>query len=201
MGIPILIIGESGAGKTTSLRNFPADKVQIFGVTGKMLPFKNKLPYIKNATYEDIGRELKKQEKKVYIIDDSQYLLAFELFARVKEAGYTKFTDIAVRFKKMLDYINTLPDDVRVYLLHHSETTELGKIKAKTVGKMLDSQLTIEGLFNIVLHATTLDNKHVFETTTHGGSIAKAPLEMFPEIIENDLYEVDKIICNYWGLE
>lgn len=200
MGIPVLIIGESGSGKTTSLRHLSPDQTLIMGVTGKLLPFKNKIPYVKNISYEGIWEQLKKKDKKIYVIDDSQYLLAFELFARAKEQGYGKFTDIAIRFKKMLDYINKLPDNIRVYLLHHSETTDLGKTKAKTVGKMLDSQLTLEGLFNIVLHATTLDGKYIFETTNASNTTAKAPLEMLPEVVENDLKLIDDEICKYWGL-
>ena len=201
MGIPVLILGESGSGKSTSMRNFDPSELTVFNVANKLLPFRKKLNVINNAGYGTIGKELQKQEKKIYVIDDSQYLLAFELFNRAKEKGYEKFTDIAVRFEKMLDYIiKGTPDDCIVYLLHHCETTDTGKIKAKTVGKMLDNQLTIEGLFSIVLYAFVEDDKHLFRTTNDGFCPAKAPMGMFEPIIDNDLKFVDTTIREYYNL-
>ena len=152
MGIPVLIIGESGSGKSASLRNFNEDDLLIFNVASKPLPFRKKLNSIKKATYNVIAKELSKKQYNRYVIDDSQYLLAFDSFNRAKETGYAKFTDMAVRFQKMITFIiEGLPDDTIVYFLHHCEQTENGKIKAKTIGKMLDNQLTVEGLFSIVL--------------------------------------------------
>lgn len=201
MGIPVLILGESGSGKSTSMRNFDPSELTVFNVANKLLPFRKKLNVINNAGYGTIGKELQKQEKKIYVIDDSQYLLAFELFNRVKEKGYDKFTDIAVRFEKMLNYIiKGTPEDCIVYLLHHCETTDTGKIKAKTVGKMLDNQLTVEGLFSIVLYAFIEDNKHLFRTTNDGFCPAKAPMGMFEPIIDNDLKFVDTTIREYYKL-
>ena len=201
MGIPVLILGESGSGKSTSMRNFDPSELTVFNVANKLLPFRKKLNVINNAGYGAIGKELQKQEKKIYVIDDSQYLLAFELFNRVKEKGYDKFTDIAVRFEKMLNYIiKGTPEDCIVYLLHHCETTDTGKIKAKTVGKMLDNQLTVEGLFSIVLYAFVEDDKHLFRTTNDGFCPAKAPMGMFEPIIDNDLKFVDTTIREYYDL-
>lgn len=201
MGIPVLILGESGSGKSTSMRNFDPSELTVFNVANKLLPFRKKLNVINNAGYGTIGKELQKQEKKIYVIDDSQYLLAFELFNRVKEKGYDKFTDIAVRFEKMLNYIiKGTPEDCIVYLLHHCETTDTGKIKAKTVGKMLDNQLTVEGLFSIVLYAFVEDDKHLFRTTNDGFCPAKAPMGMFEPIIDNDLKFVDTTIREYYDL-
>ncbi len=201
MGIPVLILGESGSGKSTSMRNFDPSELTVFNVANKLLPFRKKLNVINNAGYGTIGKELQKQEKKIYVIDDSQYLLAFELFNRAKEKGYDKFTDIAVRFEKMLDYIiKGTPEDCIVYLLHHCETTDTGKIKAKTVGKMLDNQLTVEGLFSIVLYAFVEDDKHLFRTTNDGFCPAKAPMGMFEPIIDNDLKFVDTTIREYYNL-
>ena len=201
MGIPVLILGESGSGKSTSMRNFDPSELTVFNVANKLLPFRKKLNVINNAGYGTIGKELQKQEKKIYVIDDSQYLLAFELFNRAKEKGYDKFTDIAVGFEKMLDYIiKGTPEDCIVYLLHHCETTDTGKIKAKTVGKMLDNQLTVEGLFSIVLYAFVEDDKHLFRTTNDGFCPAKAPMGMFEPIIDNDLKFVDTTIREYYKL-
>lgn len=201
MGIPVLILGESGSGKSTSLRNFNENEVAVFNVANKLLPFRKKLHVVKNATYGVIGKTLEQQEKKIYVIDDSQYLLAFEMFDRAKETGYNKFTDIAVRFRNMLDYIITkLPDDVIVYFLHHVETTETGKVKAKTIGKMLDNQLTVEGLFSIVLYCKVDGDRHIFETQSDGYTTAKSPMEMFDLIIDNDLKFVDDKIREYYEL-
>ena len=201
MGIAVLILGSSGSGKSTSLRNFKEDEVCVLNVAGKPLPFKGKLPMVQNATYDSIGTTLQEGKYKTYIVDDSQYLLAFEMFDRAKETGYNKFTDIAVRFKNMLSYVaQKLPDDVIVYFLHHTEETDTGRIKAKTVGKMLDNQLTVEGLFSIVLLATTDGVSYKFITQTDGVTPAKSPMGMFDREIDNDLKLVDKTIREYWSL-
>ncbi len=201
MGIPVLILGESGSGKSSSLRNFEPDEVLVLNVANKPLPFRKKLPNIKNARYTEIGQTLQKGEYKTYVVDDSQYLLAFEIFDRAKETGYGKFTDIAVRFRNMLDFvIRGLPDDVIVYFMHHVETTDAGKVKAKTVGKMLDSQLTLEGLFSIVLLCVADGQTHKFITQSDGYTTAKSPMDMFPAEIDNDLKMVDKTIREYWEL-
>lgn len=201
MGVPVLILGESGSGKSTSLRNFEPGEVLIFNVANKPLPFRKKLDTVANATYASIGKEMEKKEYKTYVVDDSQYLLAFEMFDRAKEVGYQKFTDIALRFRNMLDYIiKKMPDDTIVYFLHHSELTDTGRIKAKTVGKMLDNQLTVEGLFSIVLIAQTDGMNHKFVTQSDGYTTAKSPIEMFDKEIDNDLKLVDQTIREYWGL-
>lgn len=201
MGMPVLILGESGSGKSTSLRNFSEKEILIFNVANKALPFRKKLKTINNATYEIIGKELLKKEYKTYVIDDSQYLLAFEMFDRAKETGYNKFTDIALRFRNMLDFIiRKMPDNVIVYFLHHCETTETGKIKAKTVGKMLDNQLTVEGLFSIVLLCQSDGMTHKFITQSDGYTTAKSPMEMFDLEIDNDLKIVDQTIRKYYEL-
>lgn len=194
-------MGDSGSGKSTSLRNFTDKDIKILNVASKPLPFRKKLPVINNATYEIIGKELIKKEFKSYAIDDSQYLLAFEMFDRAKETGYGKFTDIAVRFRNMIDFIiKKMPDDVIVYFLHHTETTDSGKIKAKTVGKMLDSQLTVEGLFSIVLVCSADGGEHKFITQSDGYTTAKSPMEMFDLEIDNDLKMVDQTIREYWEI-
>lgn len=201
MGVPVLILGESGSGKSTSLRNFEQDEVLIFNVASKPLPFRKKLNSIQKATYELIGKTLQHLEYKKYVIDDSQYLLAFDSFNRAKETGYGKFTDMAVRFQKMITYIiEGLPDDVIVYFLHHCEQTETGKIKAKTIGKMLDNQLTVEGLFSIVLLCQADGTSHKFITQSDGHTTCKSPMEMFDMEIDNDLKMVDTTIREYYGL-
>ena len=210
MGIPVLILGESGSGKSASLRNFDPGKVAIFNVAGKPLPFRAKLPSIstvkqgdnfRRVNYTDITAGLSRGKVKSYVIDDSQYLMAFEELDRAKETGYNKFTDMALNFSGLVRYIiDFLPQDTIVYFLHHVETTEQGKIKAKTVGKMIDSKLTLEGLFSIVLLCEASADGHHFITQSDGYTTAKSPMEMFDKVIDNDLAMVDTTIREYWNL-
>ena len=201
MGIPVLILGESGSGKSASMRNFAPEEVSIFAVASKPLPFRKKLPKVDEATYNIIYRGIKQSKKKTFVIDDSQYLMAFELFARVDEKGYDKFTRIAVNFKNLLTFIiNETPKDVIVYLLHHTEIVD-DKIKMKTVGKMLDQQLTVEGLFSIILLCQTDGTKHKFITQSDGSTLARSPMDMFPLEIDNDLKYVDETIRKYYFTE
>ena len=201
MGIPVLILGPSGSGKSTALRNFDEKEIGIFNVAGKRLPFTKKLPIVNNANYNIIARTLKAANKKIYAIDDSQYLMAFESFEHAKETGYGKFTNMAVNFKTLLDIIiRQTPDDVIVYLLHHTEIGDDGRIKAKTLGKMLDNQLTLEGLFTIVLLCQVEGSEHFFITNSDGSNPAKSPMDMFEMKIPNDLKAVDSRIREYWDL-
>lgn len=211
MGIPVLILGESGSGKSASLRNFDANAVGVLNVAGKPLPFRKKLNVIstvkaedgstRRVNYNDILKILARGKVKSYVIDDSQYLMAFEELDRVKETGYNKFTEMALNFSGLVRYIiDCLPPDVIVYFLHHVETTDQGKIKAKTVGKMIDSKLTLEGLFSIVLLCEASADGHHFITQSDGYTTAKSPMEMFEKQIDNDLAMVDATIREYWNL-
>lgn len=201
MGIPVLILGESGSGKSASMRNFEVDEVGIFNVASKPLPFRKKIPKADGANYAKIEKSLSDPKLKKYVIDDSQYLLCFEMFRTAKDTGYQKFTDMALHFYNLIQFIiQKTPPDVIVYFLHHVETTSEGKVKAKTIGKMLDEKLTVEGLFSIVLLCTTDGTNHKFITQSDGYSTAKSPMEMFPNEIDNDLKAVDTAIREYYEL-
>ncbi len=201
MGIPVLILGESGSGKSCSLRNFEKENVVIYNIAGKPLPFKKQLNKADNVTYTQIKGNMQKGNFKTYVIDDSQYLMAFEMFDRAKEVGYNKFTDVALNFRGLVDFvIKQTPADTIVYFLHHTETTDTGKVKAKTSGKMLDNQLTLEGLFSIVLLCKTDGQEHYFETQSDGYSTCKSPMGMFDLKIDNDLKIVDEKIREYYEL-
>lgn len=201
MGIPVLILGESGSGKSASMRNFDVNEVGIFNVASKPLPFRKKIPKVDGAGYGTIEKTLSDPKLKKYIIDDSQYLLCFEMFRTAKDTGYQKFTDMALHFYNLIQFIiQKTPPDVIVYFLHHVETTSEGKVKAKTIGKMLDEKLTVEGLFSIVLLCTTDGTNHKFITQSDGYSTAKSPMEMFPNEIDNDLKSVDTAIREYYEL-
>ena len=201
MGIPVLILGESGSGKSTALRNFDPAEIGIFNVASKPLPFRKKMMVVNGAGYGTILKSLSNPKLKAYAIDDSQYLLAFEFFDRAQETGYGKFTELALNFRNLIQFVimNT-PPDVIVYFLHHTERRDDGVLKAKTIGKMLDEKLTVEGLFSIVLLCQARQDKHVFVTQSSGISTAKSPMDMFPVEIDNDLKAVDTTIREYWGL-
>lgn len=203
MGVPVLVIGKSASGKSRSIKGLPPDGTGIFSVEKGRLPFKGDYKVKTRATYKDINSIFKDPKLKRYVIDDSQYLLVNALFDRAREAGYQKYTDLAVDFRNLIHNVNyLLPDDVVVYFLHHTETDpNTGEIKAKTVGKMLDQYLTLEGCFDIVLLAEASSEGHYFLTQSDGTNTAKSPEGMFPDIkIPNDLGLVDKAIREYWGL-
>lgn len=202
MGVPVLILGKSGSGKTYSIKNLDPNRVGIFSVEKSRLPFKKEFKVAKNATYGMIMKALRTPTLDTYIIDDSQYLLVNEFFDRAKETGYQKFTDIALNFRNLIHWINrSVPDNVIVYFLHHTEVDTDGNIKAKTIGKMLDEKLTVEGCFDVVLMADVEGQEHFFWTQTDGTSAVKSPEGMFEETkIPNDLSVVDMSIRNYWNL-
>lgn len=177
MGIVVLVLGSSGSGKSTSLRNFNEDEIEVLNVAGKPLPFRKHLKTANNPSYDNIRATFKANRVKTYAVDDSQYLMAFESFEHAKETGYGKFTNMALNFKNLIDNARMLTsDDTIIYFLHHTELSDDGKIKAKTLGKMLDNQLTLEGLFSIVLLCQTEGSEHFFITNSDGSNPAKSPL-------------------------
>lgn len=195
-------MGKSSSGKTYSIKGLKPDEVGIFSVEKGRLPFKGDYKVKTRATYKDIASIFRDPKMKRYVIDDSQYLLVNELFDRAKETGYQKYTDMAVSFRNLIHSVNyQLPDDVVVYFLHHTETdSTTGEVKAKTVGRMIDQYLTLEGCFDIVLLAETSKEGHHFVTQSDGYTTAKSPEGMFPLIIPNDLGVVDNAIREYWGI-
>lgn len=207
MATAVLIMGESGSGKSASLRNFAPNEISVFNVTNKPLPFKQgktKIPKIDNATYADIANALANPNKRAYVIDDAGYLLSFEMFKRANETGYSKFTDMAKNFFDMLDFINTkLPNDIIVYITMHTEDdSEMHRVKVKTIGKMLDQNLKIEGLFSIVLRAVQTEDGYKFVTRDDMVSTAKSPIGMWEEdMIDNDLKAVDATIREYYDMK
>lgn len=201
MGVPVLVLGASGSGKSTSMRNMGSD-VGVFNVASKALPFRRKLKVINTNDYNKICRVLTENSLKKYVIDDSQYLMAFEQLARAKETGFQKYTDMGLHFANLVNTaINQTTHDTIVYFLHHVEKDENGFTKAKTVGKLIDNWITLEGLFPIVLLCWTDGKQHKFITQSDGFTTAKSPMEMFPTEIDNDLAFVDKTIREYYEFE
>lgn len=206
MGNIVMVLGKSGSGKSASLRNFRPNEVGVFSVAGKRLPFRSKLPtMINNVGYGTIMQSLRKNALRAYVIDDAGYLMQFDNFARARESGYTKFTDMAVAFEQLLKAATLTNDDTNVYFLMHPETGDDGSEKPKTIGRMLDEKLCVEGLFGIVIDCETRageDGKplHVFVTENDGQNLAKAPMGMFDAVMDNDLREVDSIIRDYYEM-
>ena len=201
MGVPVLVLGASGSGKSTSMRNLGND-VGVFNVASKALPFRKKLKVVNTNDYNKICRVLTENSLKKYVIDDSQYLMAFEQLARAKETGFQKYTDMGLHFANLVNTaINQTTHDTIVYFLHHVEKDENGFTKAKTVGKLIDNWITLEGLFPIVLLCWTDGKQHKFITQSDGFTTAKSPMDMFPTEIDNDLAFVDKTIREYYEFE
>ena len=203
MGIPVLVIGESGSGKSTSLRNFKPNEIGIYNVAGKPLPFRGKFPMMMTISDPDaIMDSLRKNSVNCYAIDDSQYLMSFKLINKWQENGYGKYTEIAKDFKGLVDTVvkNTSPDTI-VYFLHHTERSEDGHIKAKTSGKMIDNWLTLEGLFSTVIMAVATESKHMFITQNDGTSTCKSPMGMLDNPMDNDLKLVDSKIREFYELK
>lgn len=180
------------------------EKVGVFSVRKGTLPFPEGKSFkiAKKASYEVIYNVLKNPTMKTYVVDDSQYLMVNEYFRKANDSGYQKYTSIGKNFSDLLEYIAyQVPDDVVVYFLHHTQITSDGRIKAKTVGQMLDNYLTLEGCVDVVLLAQTDGQTHYFMTQSDGSNTAKSPEGMFELKIPNDLNFVNNRIREYYGLD
>lgn len=209
----ILIIGESGTGKSASIRNLDHATTLIINVLGKPLPFpgwKSKytlwtkeeqgnlvvtdtaiVPYIRNVSAS-------RPEIKTLIIDDFQYVMANEFMRRASEKGFEKFTEIGKNAWNILKASGEVRDDLNVIFMAHSEVNDSGKVKCKTIGRMLDEKITIEGMFTMVLKTVVTDGQYMFSTQNNGADTVKVPMGMFgEELIENDLQMVIETIKKY----
>lgn len=203
MGVAVLVLGKSGSGKSTSLRNFKPGEVGVFNVLGKPLPFKGgaKFPQAIGPKYADITEALKRNSCRAYVVDDSTYLMQNENFARAKETGYAKFTEMALHFQQLVTAALRTDEDTIVYFLHHTDEDSNGNEKVMTIGKMLEEKWNIAGACPIVIDCEVRDGKHVFVTKNDGRNLAKAPMGMLPEVMDNDLKAVDAAIRDYWELK
>lgn len=206
MAEKILIMGESGTGKSTSLRNFNPDEVAIVNPVGKPLPFRGKFHTLNSVTDSgEIIRFMKdsvKEGKKIIVVDDFQYILSIPYMNRIKEAGWDKWNDFGSNYFEIIDVCAELPDDVTVYYLTHTETLDNGITTIKLIGKLLREKITIEGLFTIVLRTQVIDGKYYFLTQNSGKDTVKSPIGMFGSYaIDNDLKYVDEKIRNYYQMD
>ena len=196
-----MVYGQSGTGKSTSLRNFSPEEVSIINVSGKPLPFRKKLPTWCTDSYNEIVQVLPKIKAPSIVIDDATYLMTNEFMRNARVTGYQKFTDMALNFNSLIEITRTLPDDKIVYFIGHSDQADDGREHFKTIGKMLDNYVTVEGKFTIVLKTVVKDGEYYFSTQNSGQDTVKTPMEMFDqELIPNDLHMVDETIRNYYGI-
>lgn len=201
--MPILIIGKSGSGKSTSLRNLKKEDYSLVNVLNKDLPFRNgrDIKGLSTKDYELVKDFIKKTPKDIVVIDDFGYIMTDKFVKKATETGYTKFSVIAQEFYNFVEFIKQLDGDKRVYLMMHEEKSESGDIAPKTCGKMLDNQICVEGLFSILLRCVFDGKEHKFKTATDGLDVCKTPIDMFEsEYIDNDLKLVDDTICEYYGI-
>ena len=199
MAVLVMIYGQSGTGKSTSLRNFKNEDVAVVNVSGKPLPFRGDIKPYNSDNYTKIMAAIKNTERKSIVIDDATYLMVNEFMRTAKQTGYQKYTDMAVSFNQLIEFAASLPDDKIVYFMGHSDQADDGREHFKTIGKMLDNYVTVEGRFTIVLKTVVQDGKYMFATQNNGQDTVKSPMGMFDAaLIDNDLKAVDDSIREYW---
>lgn len=206
MGQLVFILGRSGTGKSYSMRNFPKDKLALINVQGKILPFRGagdiKATSLdrSDAIVKELGTYAEQGYKSI-VIDDYQYVMANEFMRRSTEKGYEKFTEIGRHAWDVVNKVQELPNDVIVYVMCHVERDDDGNEKIKTIGKLLDEKICLEGMSTIVLKTNVTDGVYTFLTQNNGKDTVKSPADMFPSYaIDNDLWYVDQKIRNYYAL-
>ena len=206
MAKAVLIIGKSGSGKSTSLRNCIGNtNWGLINVLNKPLPFRGKIPQIATDDYEQVKKTLAGSKANSIVVDDAGYLIT-NYFMRnhsTKGAGnqiFTMYNTLADNFWNLIEFIKKLPDEKIVYIIMHEDVNDFGDIKPKTIGKMLDEKICLEGMFTIVLRCVQENGKHLFITQAEGGAVSKSPMGMFESLeIDNDLAIVDKAIREYYN--
>ena len=200
--VPVLLIGKSGTGKSASLRNFKKDEIAIANVLGKPLPFKSDIEAPKVDDYKIILKAIEKTDKKVIVIDDAGYLLTNEFMKKSSIKGYDKYNEMANNFFELINGIKAVEGGKTVYLIMHEDIDEFGNVKPKTIGKLLDDKVNIQGMFTVCLRSMYENDKYIFRVKTNGQDCVKTPIGMFKEDeIENDLKLVDEKIREYYDLD
>ena len=202
MAIVTMIIGQSGTGKSSSLRNLDPDTAAVINVSGKPMPFRGPLKYWNTDDYAKISQAVQQTDRDIIVIDDASYLMVNEYMRTAKVTGYQKFTDMAVNFFGLVRLCAMLPANKTIYFLGHIDTDVNGNEKFKTIGKLLDEKVTLEGLFTIVLKTVVHEGHYLFSTRNSGQDTVKSPMGMFDsDLIENDLAAVDTVIRSYYGMD
>lgn len=202
MAVLVMVIGQSGSGKSTSLRNFKDNEAFVVNVSGKPMPFRsNSVKVWRSTNYQNITKAISEAPSKSIIIDDSTYLMTTEFMRTAQIKGYDKYTEIACNFYNLLQAAAALPEDKIVYFLGHVDLDANGNERFKTIGKMLDEKVTLEGWFTIVLKTVVQDGKYQFSTQTNGHDTVKSPMGMFGfQFIDNDLKAVDTAIREFYNI-
>lgn len=202
MAIVTMIIGQSGTGKSSSLRNLDPDTAAVINVSGKPMPFRGPLKCWNTDDYAKISQAVLQTDRDIIVIDDASYLMVNEYMRNAKVTGYQKYTDMAVNFFGLVRLCALLSANKTVYFLGHIDTDANGNEKFKTIGKLLDEKVTLEGLFTIVLKTVVQDGHYFFSTRNSGQDTVKSPMGMFDsDLIENDLASVDAAIRGYYGMD
>ena len=200
--VPVLLIGQSGSGKSTSLRNFKGDEVAVVNVLGKPLPFKSDIKAGKCDNYEIILKAIKDTPKKTIVIDDANYLITAEFMNKASIKGFDKYNELANNFWNLINGIKNIEGGKTVYLIMHEDTDENGNVKPKTIGKLLDDKVNIQGMFTICIRSMYENGNYIFRLKTNGQDCVKTPFGMFEnETMENDLKEFDKVVREYYDLD
>jgi hypothetical protein len=194
----VMVIAQSGTGKSSSLRNFKNGEANVLLCSGKELPFRSELATIVPKSYGEIYAAIASAQAPVVVIDDANYLMSFEEMSRVNESGYAKFTQMAANMFKLFKAIIDKDSDQIFYVMAHAEARDDNMLRFKTTGKMLSDKIVLEGLTNIILTTEIVDGKFVFRTATDGTGV-KSPLGMFSASTQdNDLKAVDKQIRDFY---
>ncbi len=200
--VPVLLIGASGSGKSTSLRNFKGNEVAVVNVLGKPLPFKSDIKAGKCDNYETILKAIQDTPKKTIVIDDAGYLLTNEFMNKASVKGYDKYNELANNFWNLINGIKSISGGKTVYLVMHEDTNEFGEVKPKTIGKLLDDKVNIQGMFTICIRSMYDNGNYIFRLKTNGQDCVKTPFGMFEnETMENDLKAFDKVVREYYELD
>jgi len=204
MGVPVIVYGKSGSGKSRSLKNFAEDEIYLINVLGKMMPFKGNFKYITTGdNVQTIMAGLAKMTTNAAVIDDFGYIMT-NMFMRGHGSGdqFKLYNNIGDTVWNFINYVKNLDRNKVVYMIMHDDTGDDGFARLRTIGKLLDQKVCIEGMVTVVIRCMVKGDRHLFITNSDGNDLAKSPEEMFPEIeMENDLKAVDTAIREYWGLE
>ena len=200
--VPVLLIGQSGSGKSTSLRNFKGNEIAVVNVLGKPLPFKSDINAQKCDDYKIILEAIKKTNKKTIVIDDANYLITNEFMQNASVKGFDKYNIMANGFFEFINGIKNIEGGKTVYLIMHEDTDENGNIKPKTIGKLLDDKVNIQGMFTICIRSMYDNGNYIFRLKTNGQDCVKTPFGMFEnDTMENDLKAFDKTVREYYELD
>ena len=200
--VPILLIGASGTGKSTSLRNFTRDEVAVVNVLGKPLPFKTDIKAPKCDDYASILKAIAATKKKTIVIDDANYLITNEFMSKSSVKGFDKYNEMGNNFFNLINGIKNIEGGKTVYLIMHEDTDENGNVKPKTIGKLLDDKVNIQGMFTICIRTMFDNGNYIFRLKTNGQDCVKTPFGMFEnDTMENDLKEFDKVVREYYELD